>query len=490
MAEQSLKDKTVKGVGWSAADTFLGYGMSFVVGIVLARLLSPNEYGLIGLTTIFIVVLESIVDSGFSTALIRKKVATEDDYNTMFITNLVLSVLMFLLLFFCAPLIAKFFERPELIGLVRVMGILIIIQSFSIVQHTVLTKRIDFKTKTKSSLIAAIGSGIVGIGMAMGGCGVWSLVGQRLSKEFIYTLCLWIFNRWWPHFRYSFDSLRYMWGFGWKMLVSGLLDRIWTQLYQVVVGKFYSPATLGQYSRAKEYAGLLSSNFQTIVGRVTFPVLAEVQDDETRMVSVYRRIIKTTMFVTVVSIISLGAISEPLLYCLIGAKWHEAATYLPLICISMSLYPLHAINLNMLKVQGRSDIFLHLEIIKKIIAIGPICLGIFVSIYWMLIGSIIAGIISFFLNTYYTGKKLGYTSWMQLKDVAPSYGVAFTIALSVYFLKFLPLSYWLILPLQLVVGIIVFFLLCNFTKLEEYREIKEIVEPMLKKMFKHKKTDK
>ena len=265
MAEQSLKDKTVKGVGWSAADTFLGYGMSFVVGIVLARLLSPNEYGLIGLTTIFIVVLESIVDSGFSTALIRKKVATEDDYNTMFITNLVLSVLMFLLLFFCAPLIAKFFERPELIGLVRVMGILIIIQSFSIVQHTVLTKRIDFKTKTKSSLIAAIGSGIVGIGMAMGGCGVWSLVGQRLSKEFIYTLCLWIFNRWWPHFRYSFDSLRYMWGFGWKMLVSGLLDRIWTQLYQVVVGKFYSPATLGQYSRAKEYAGLLSSNFQTIV---------------------------------------------------------------------------------------------------------------------------------------------------------------------------------------------------------------------------------
>lgn len=486
MAEQSLKDKTVKGVGWSAADSLLSYGVSFIVGIVLARLLTPDEYGLIGLTTIFIVVLESIVDSGFSVALIRKKDVTNDDYNTMFYTNLVLSIVMFLLLFFCAPLIAKFFNRPELVALVRVMGSLIIIQALSIVQHTVLTKRIDFKTKTKASFIAAISSGAIGIGMAFYGFGVWSLVGQRLSREFIYTLCLWIFNRWWPRYKYSIESLRYMWGFGWKMLASGLLEKIWSQLYQVVVGKFYNPATLGQYSRAKDFANLLSSNFQTIVGRVTFPVLAEVQDDKTRLISAYRRIIKTTMFVTVVCIISLGAISEPFIYCLIGPQWHQAATFLPFICVTMSLYPLHAINLNMLKVQGRSDIFLYLEIIKKVIAVGPICLGIFVSIYWMLIGSIITGIIAFFLNTYYTGKTLGYNSWMQIKDVAPSYGVAFTIALSVYFLKYLPLSYWIILPIQLIVGIVVFFLVCNITKLEEYNEVKGIVMPMINKIIRRK----
>lgn len=486
MPEQSLKAKTVKGVGWSAADTLLSHAVSFIVGIVLARLLSPTEYGLLGLTTIFIVVLESIVDSGFSTSLIRKKDVTNDDYNTMFITNFVISIVLYILLFFCAPFIAKFFERPELIELVRVMGLLIVIQAMSIVQHTVLTKKIDFKTKTKASFIAAVCSGTIGITMAFCGFGVWSLVGQRLSREFINTLCLWLFNRWWPKLRYSIDSLRYMWGFGWKMLVSGLLERIWNQMYQAVVGKYYNPATLGQYSRAKDFAVLLSSNFQNIVGRVTYPVLAEVQDDKTRLISAYRRIIKTTMFITVVSIISLGAVAEPFIYCLIGPQWHQASTFLPFICVSMSLYPLHAINLNMLKVQGRSDIFLYLEIIKKIIAIGPICLGIFVSIYWMLIGSIIAGIIGFFLNTYYTGKKLGYTSWMQLKDVAPSYGLAFTIALSVYFLKYLPLSNWLILLIQIFVGMTVFFVVCNLTQMEEYKEVKGIIVPMIRKLFKRK----
>lgn len=484
MAEQSLKDKTVKGVGWSAADSLLSYGVSFIVGIVLARLLTPDEYGLIGLTTIFIVVLESVVDSGFSVALIRKKNVTEDDYNTMFFTNLVLSIVIYFILFLCAPYISKFFERPELLALVRVMGCLLIIQALSIVQYTVLSKRIDFKTKTKASFIAAIISGVIGIGMAFGGCGVWSLVGQRLSKELVYTIYLWLFNRWWPRLKYSMDSLRYMWGFGWKMLVSVILDKVWTQLYQAVVGKFYNPATLGQYSRAKDFANLLSSNFQNIVGRVTYPVLSDIQDDKTRLVSAYRRIIKTTMFVTVVCIIFLGAISEPLIYCLIGPQWHQAATFLPLICISMSLYPLHAINLNMLKVQGRSDIFLYLEIIKKVVAIGPICLGIFVDIYWMLIGSIIAGVISFFLNSYYTGKRLGYSSWMQIKDVAPSYGLSFAIAVSVYFLKYLPLSNWVILPLQIFVGGIVFFIICNATRLEEYREVKDIVSPVMSKLLK------
>lgn len=487
MAEQGLKDKTVKGVGWSAADSILSYGVSFIVGIVLARLLTPDEYGLIGLTTIFIVVLESIVDSGFSQAIIRKKDANNDDYNTMFYTNLAMSIVLYLVFFFCAPLIAKFFGRPELVALARVMGCLIIIQALSIVQYTVLTKRIDFKTKTKASFVAAIISGGIGIGMAFGGFGVWSLVGQRLSKELVYTLYLWIFNRWWPRLKYSFESLRYMWGFGWKMLVSSLLNTTWAQLYQVVVGKFYNPATLGQYTRAKDFASLLSSNFQNIVGRVTYPVLSEIQEDNTRLIAAYRRIIKTTMFVTVVCIISLGAVSEPLIYCLIGSQWHQASTFLPFICISMSLYPLHAINLNMLKVQGRSDIFLYLEIIKKVVAIGPICLGIFVSIYWMLIGSIVAGIISFFINTYYTGKRLGYNSWMQIKDVAPSYGVAFSIAISVYFLKFLPLSYWVILPLQIVVGTIVFFVVCNLTKIEEYREVKEIISPIIKKIINKKR---
>lgn len=469
----SLKDKTIKGTFWSAADAFLGQGISFVVGLVLARLLSPEEYGIIGISLTFTIIINGIVDSGFSNSLIRKKDTTNDDYNTMFITNMVMSVLLYIIVYFTAPLVSKFFNL-EITNIVRVLGLMLIINGLSLVQNTILTKKIDFKTKTKISLISSISSGVIGIAMAFIGFGVWALVAQQLSRQLIYTICLWIYNNWRPDFSFSISSFKYMWGFGWKLLVSGLLDNLWKELYQIVVGKFYNPATLGQYTRSRSYAQLFSSNITSIIQRVTYPVLAEVQDNKERMVAAYRKVIKITMFVTCICMISLGAVAEPLIYCLIGPKWHEAATYLPLICISMSLYPLHAINLNMLQVQGRSDIFLYLEIIKKAYGLIPVAIGIFFNIYWMLVALIGTGIISFFLNTYYTGKKLGYNSWKQLKDIAPSYIIAFLIAISVYFIKFLPLNYWIILSIQIIVGALVFFILCEVTKLPEYIEVKNI----------------
>lgn len=487
MAEQNLKDKTIKGTFWSAADAFLGHGVTFIVGLVLARLLSPEEYGLIGIVTIFTTILLGFVDSGFSNSLIRKKKVTEDDYNTMFIVNMAMSVLMCLFLYLSAPAIARFFERPQLVPLVRVMGLLLIFQALSYVQYTILSRNVDFKTKTKASVISAVISGAIGIAMAYLGFGVWALVAQQLSRQLVYSVCLWIYIRWSPKMKFSFESFKYMWGFGWKILLSGLLDRVWTQLYQMVVGKFYNPATLGQYTRSKEYASIFSSNLTSIVQRVSYPVLSQVQGDKARMTGAYRRVIKMTMFITSVFMIWMGAMADPLIYCLIGPQWHQAATFLPLICISMSLYPLQAINLNMLQVQGRTDIFLMLEIIKKVIAIGPICLGIFVSIYWMLIGSIVAGIISFFLNSYYSGKRLGYTSWEQLKDIMPSYSIAFATAFSVYFFKYLPISNYLILPIQICVGAIVCFVICKITRLEEYQEVESIVKSYVTNINKRRK---
>lgn len=481
---ESLKNKTIKGTFWSATDAFLGQGVTFIVGIVLAHILTPAEYGLIGICTIFTTVLTGIVDSGFSNALIRKSDTTNEDYNTMFITNLMISIVLYVILYISAPFISQFFDRPELIKLIRAMGWILIIQALSLVQTTILTKKIDFKTKTKASFVAALLSGVVGIVMAFNGFGVWALVGQQLSKQLFYTISLWILNKWWPSLKFNITSFSYMWGFGWKLMVSGLLSNIWNQLYQVVVGKFYSPTTLGQYSRSKDYAGIFSSNLTAIIQRVSYPVLAEVQDDRNRMVLGYRRIIKTTMFVTTFILFFMGAVAEPLLYCLIGPQWREASTYLPLICISMSLYPLHAINLNMLQVQGRSDIFLYIEIVKKLIAVGPLCLGIFVNIYWMLIGSIITGVISFFLNSYYTGKSLGYSSWMQVKDIIPSYTISLLIACTVYFMKYLPISFWLILPIQIIVGGLLLLGICEKTKLSEYIEVKEIITTGINKLLK------
>lgn len=475
MQQESLKNKTIKGVGWSAADAFLGQGVTFIVGLVLARLLSPDEYGLIGICLIFTTVLNGIVDSGFSNALIRKKEVTDEDYNTMFTTNMAISIVLYVLLFISAPLVSDFFHRIELTALVRVTGMILFLNALSITQVTILTKNIDFKTKTKASLVSAIISGVIGIAMAFMGYGVWSLVAQQLSKQLLYTLCLWVLSKWWPKFTFYKDSFKYMWGFGWKLLASGILNNVWNQLYQVVIGRCYTSSTLGHYTRANEYASIFSSNLTLIVQRVSYPVLAEIQDDKERMVQGYRKVIKITMFVTAVCMISLGAVSEPLIYTLIGTKWQEAATYLPLICISMSLYPLHAINLNILQVLGRSDIFLYLEILKKIVGIVPIVIGIFCGIYYMLLTSILTGVISLYLNTWYTGKTLNYSFWKQLRDIAPSYFTALVIALAVYFLKYLSLPYYVVLMLQIIVGLVACITISEIFKFDEYKELKTIV---------------
>ena len=481
MQQESLKNKTIKGVGWSAADALLGQGVTFIVGLVLARLLSPDEYGLIGICLIFTTVLNGIVDSGFSNALIRKKEVTDEDYNTMFTTNMAISIVLYVLLFISAPLVSNFFHRIELTALVRVTGLILFLNALSITQVTILTKNIDFKTKTKASLVSAIISGVIGIVMAFMGYGVWSLVAQQLSKQLLYTLCLWVLNKWWPKFTFYNDSFKYMWGFGWKLLASGILNNVWNQLYQVVIGRCYTSSTLGHYTRANECASIFSSNLTTIVQRVTFPVLSELQDDKKKLLVNYRKLIKVSMFVTVICMFALGAMAEPMIYSLIGPQWHQAATFLPFICITMSLYPLHAINLNMLQVQGRSDLFLYLEIVKKIITLIPIFIGAFVGVYWMLCASIFTGFIAFLLNSWFTGKFLNYSSWQQLKDVLPSYLIALFIGFIVYLLKFLPLSYNLIFPLQILATLIVGWIVNRIINLEEYCEIKNIVLTVIKK---------
>ena len=475
MAGQSLRDRTIKGVGWSFAGNVISYGITFIVGIVLARLLTPDEYGLIGIVTVFITVFNALVDSGFSSALIRKTDAAEEGYNTAFFTNLAFSIVLYFVLFLCAPVISSFFDRLELVAMIRVMGVGLIINAFSSIQYTVLSKRLEFEKKSKAAIAAAFISGIVGIWMAVAGYGVWALVAQQLSKDLVYSILLWVIVKWSPSWHWTKHSFAYLWGFGWKMSASGVIDSVATQIGSFVIGKCYSPASLGQYSRSIQFASLFSSGLTSVVQQVSYPALSEIQDDKARLMAAYRKVIKTTMFVTAIGMFALGAVAEPLLFCLIGPQWHDAAVYLPLICIEMSLYPLHAINLNMLQVQGRSDLFLILEVIKKILLIPVLMVGIFVGIVPMLIVGIFTGILCFFLNAHWSGKLIGYSAWMQIKDVAPSYGIAALVAVSVFFLKFLPVSFWVVLPLQIIVGISVFFCTCIVSKIEEYTEIKRLV---------------
>ena len=467
-------------MGWSALENVTRMGVTFVVSIILARVLSPEQYGLIGILTIFIAIFNAIVDSGFTNALIRKQDTTDTDYSTVFYTNLVLSVALAAVLFFCAKPISVFFERPELVLLTQVMSSVVIINALSIVQRVRATKAIDFKTQTKITFISSIGSGVIGIAMAYMGYGVWALVSQQISNQLLTTFFFWFYNKWTPKLIFSWASFKEMWAFGSKLLASGLIDTVWKEVYQVVIGKCYSPATLGLYTRAKQFADLCSSNLTSVVQRVSYPVLSSIQDDRVRLKGAYQRIIKTTMLPTFVLMLGIAACADSMIYVLIGEQWLECVSMLQIICIYGMLYPLHALILNMLQVQGRSDLFLKLEIIKKIIGVGPLLLGVFVNIYWMLAGTLISSLISYYLNAYYSGPFLNYSIKEQVKDILPSFGVAVAMAVPVYSISFIPINPFILLPLQIVIGAVITIIICEATKLPEYMELKGIASSLLK----------
>lgn len=475
MPNHSLKQKTLQGTIWSFADNIVNQGITFLVGIILARILTPEEYGLIGIIMIFIAVFNSIVDSGFSNALIRKIDATDVDYNTVFLFNLLLSVVLFAVMFFLAPAIASFFEQPQLEPLSKAMASIVIINAFAIIQRTIFVKKLDFKTQTKVSFISSVVSGIVGIWMALVGLGVWALVGQQISRQMLNSILLWINAKWYPKLQFSIISFKELFSFGWKLLVSGLIDTVWKEIYQVVIGKFYNTSTLGQYTRANQFASIFSTNLNSVIQRVSYPVLSSIQDDKTRLKYAYKRVIKVTMLVTFVMMLGLAAVAKPMVLLLIGEQWLPCVPFLQILCFNMMMYPLHSLNLNILQVQGRSDLFLKLEIIKKIIAVGPLLLGVFIDIYWMLLGSVFTGFAAYYLNAYYSGIFLNYSIKEQIEDILPSFGVAFVMAIVVYVLSFITISPMFLLLLQVAVGAILTVLICEMCKLQEYYELKSIV---------------
>lgn len=477
----SLKHKAVRGVSWSFVDNIANSGITFLVGLVLARILTPAEYGVMAMVTIFIAISNSIVDSGFSNALIRKMKIERVDYNTVFYFNLVVSLFLYLVLFLCAPAISTFFKEPILVDVMRVIGWILVVNALAIIPRTILVRNVDFKTQTKVSLIASLSSGAIGIGMALTGWGVWSLVGQQLSRQLLNTLFLWFFCRWRPLWEFSVQSFKELFGFGSKLMLSGLLTTIYNDIYSLVIGRCYSAADLGQYTRASQFNTIFSSNLTTVVQRVSYPVLSSIQNEEYRLREAYRRVIKVTMLVTFACMLGLAAVAKPLLVLLIGEKWLPAVYFLQIICFSGMLYPLHAINLNILQVKGRSDLFLKLEIIKKIIATVPIVIGIFWGIELMLWGSVCTSFIAFFLNSYYSAPLIGYPTSRQIKDVTPTLGISFGVAAVMWSLSLLSISYYVMLPLQCVVGLLLAFLIYERTKLPEYMEIRQLLFGVLRK---------
>ncbi len=477
----SLRNKTVKGIGWSFVDNIANSGITFLIGLVLARLLTPEEYGVMAMIMIFIAVANSIVDSGFSNALIRKIDAKRIDYNTVFFFNLFVSILLYVLLFWGAPAVSVFFKEPQLVEITRVIGLVLIVNALGIIPRTLFVKNIDFKIQTKVSLISSVSSGVIGIGMACGGMGVWSLVGQQFSRQAFYTLFLWIFSQWRPVVEFSVRSFREMFGFGSKLLISGLIDTIYKNVYYLIIGRFYTSAQLGQYTRAEQFNTIFSSNLTSVIQRVSYPVLSSIQDEPERLLEAYRRVIKCTMLIAFACMLGLAAVAEPLIVLLIGAKWLAAVKYLQIICFAGMLYPLQAINLNVLQVKGRSDLFLKLEIIKKLIAVVPIVIGVFYGIESMLWGSVLISFVAYYLNSYYSADLINYPIKEQVKDIFPTFAVSLVVAACMWGLSFLKLSPYVLLPVQLVVGALAACLIYENLNLSEYREMKDLLLQTIKR---------
>ncbi|ALO47943.1 lipopolysaccharide biosynthesis protein [Hoylesella enoeca] len=470
-----LKSKTVHGLLWSSIDRFSTQGISFVFSIFLARILTPRDYGIVAMIVVFTAIAQSFVDSGFSSALIRKPDLNEKDKSTALLFNIVVGVVCYGILFLLAPLIANFYHEPILSPIVKITGLSVIFNSLCVVQRALFTIDVDFKTQAKISLICTLATGIIGLAMAYKGYGVWALVVQSTAATLINCLLLWYFSGWRPRSGFHKESFNYLFGYGSKLLASGLLDVIYNNTYPILIGKFYTPAQLGFYSRAQTYVALPSSNITGILQRVTFPILSSIQDDKERLAVDYRRILRLSAFIIFPLMIGMAAVADPLVRVLITSKWEGCIVYLQILCFSMMWYPIHAINLNLLQVKGRSDLFLRLEIVKKVLGVAVLCITLPINITAMCIGLVVFSIIALFINTYYTGKLINVGYLRQLKDLLPIFTNSLVMGGIAYFAVLMIDSNIIKLMIGTIVGLIYYISTAYLCKSEELKEVWAII---------------
>ncbi|WP_370858981.1 lipopolysaccharide biosynthesis protein [Phocaeicola coprocola] len=474
---ESLKQQTIKGVIWSSIERFSVQGIQFLIMIIMARLLSPNDYGLIGMLTVFISIAQSLIDSGFSQALIRKQNRTETDNSTVFYFNIGVGICIYLLFYLIAPLISQFYNTPELTAIMRVISLGIIFNSLAVVQRALLTIQINFKTQAKASLIAAIASGIIGITMAYKGFGVWSIVMLQLVNLSLNTILLWSFTGWHPTSKFSKDSFCELFAFGSKLLASGILDTLYRNIYLIAIGKLFTASRLGYYTRAQQFSDFPSSNLTGVLQRVTYPILCKIQDDTERLAQAYRKFLRISAFLIFPLMVGLSAVSEPFILLLLKEQWHFAAVILQIISFASMWYPIHAINLNLLQVKGRSDLFLRLEIIKKILGITILCVTVPIGLIAMCYGQIVSSLIALVINTYYTGKLINVGFIRQMKDLTPTLVLVVTMWIIIHF-GILPFCSNNIIKLitGIIIGIIYYLGAAWMFKFPELKELLSILK--------------
>lgn len=482
---ENLKAKTAKGVGWGFADNVLGLGITAVANIILARILSPADFGIIGMTAIFMTLSTSLVDSGFTGALTRKKDTVKADFDTVFYFNLAVSCLLYAVLFLCSPFIARFFREPILVPVIRILGISLIINAFGIVQKIILVRRIDFRTQAWISLVSSFAAAVAAVAMAFYGFGVWSLVVLQVGKLAVNTILLWSVSKWHPGLCFSRKSFKDMFSFGSRLLITSIISTIWSEMYSFIIGKMYSSSVLGQYSRADKVKNMVTSNVSSVMQKVSYPVLASIQDEGERQINVYRKILKTTVLISFTAVFGIWAVAGPFIITVFGNQWLPAVDYLRILCFSGLFLPLMMCSANVINADGRSDITLVLEIVKTVMGLIPVVFGIIFSVEALLWSMVGVSFILFVVHAAYVSKVIHYSVGRQLADILPTLCVSIVMALIVNAMNMLTMPQWLLLLLQICAGGTIVVLAYEFVyKSTEYRDIKNELFRLIRKIGK------
>jgi O-antigen/teichoic acid export membrane protein len=479
----NLQQKTFSGMIWTFAQHFSLEGFAFVQGIILARLLVPKDYGLIAMTQIFFAVARVFIDSGFGNALMRKKNRKEIDYSTVFVTNVVLTFFFAVALFLLAPSIGDFYKEPILKDIVRANAILLVINSVNAVQATRLRINLQFKIFGFISVVSTVSIGIITIVLAYLGDGVWSLIYPNFLAPFLNFILYWYFQRWRPKLQFSWKVWREYFAYGSNLLLASLITKIWDNLYPFIIGKKFSAVDLGYYSRAHGYANLPATSFQGTLNSVTFPVLSSIQDDDCRLRDAYRRLIRVSGYVVFPMLMGLAALAKPVILVLITDKWAASIPYLVVICFAAMLRPIQILNLNLLKVKGRSDLVLKLEVLKKTIYLLVILITMNYSVLAMCFGGVLSSHIALFINTYYTGKLIHVGYFVQMKDLLPSFLFSTTMGLLVYASTLVFSNMLIQLFVGIVLGITYYYFVSVLFKSHELDYIKLLLRENLVKRY-------
>lgn len=474
----SLKKQTLLGIIWTFFDTVFLKGSTFVAQLILARLLGPKEFGLIGMIAIFVAIGTSLVDSGLSSSLIRTKDAGDGDFSTIFFTNVVISIFIYAFVFFSAPFIAKFYNQAVLIPIIRTYCLTFIISSFSAIQIAILTKDMQFKTLMFYNIPGTVIGIIVGIVMAYIGYGVWSIVWMYLTSQIAQSAMLWIYSRWKPSFSFSRERLEFHFHFGYKLMLSGIIHTSFTNIYNVIIGKFYSVQTLGFYERAYLFNQYPVTTLTGIISRVTYPLLANIQNETGRIAATYKKLIQITFFITAPLMFGAAAIAEPLILLVLGKQWIPSVPFFQILCLSSMFLPIHSFNLNVLQVYGRSDLFLKLEIIKKSVIVLTIIIAFQFGIYALVWSSVFTGFMALLINTHYSSRVINYTTKKQLRDMLPIFilsGVMFIIMYGTFhFLLSYPLLIQIVLPA--IIGTVFYFTINSLFKVPSFLYLQKLIK--------------